>query len=284
MKYIPKEDLPLLQVLKLMHPDSSNATLKSWCKEERIFVDGVAIKIPNTVIKKGQEVVVGLKKKFLPLGIKILYDDSSLCVVQKPAGLLSVSTDFEDKYTVHAALKDYFYPKTVHVVHRLDQDTSGLMIFAFTEKAYDYFKNLFYYHEVKRRYCAIVEGHPDSSEGTWLSYLYEDKYYVVHSTQDETLGKRAITHYKVLGTSKKLSWLDIELETGRKNQIRVQAQEAGLPIVGDKKYGALTHTKRVYLHAYALSFKHPDSGKELNFSIPVPDSFFKLVKPLGMDE
>lgn len=282
MKYISKQELPLLQILKLMYPDSSNATLKSWCKEERIFVDGNAIKLPNSIVKIGQLVEVGLKKKFLPLGIKILYDDASLCVIQKPAGLLSVSTDFEDRYTVHASLKDYFYPKMVHVVHRLDQDTSGLMIYAFTEKAYDYFKDLFYRHEVQRRYCAIVEGHPESSEGTWISYLYEDQYYVVHSTQDETMGKRAVTHYKVLGTSKNLSWLDIELETGRKNQIRVQAQAEGLPIVGDKKYGASTHTKRVYLHAYGLSFIHPDTGKEMNFSIPIPDSFYKLVKPLVM--
>ncbi|MEC7840264.1 MAG: RluA family pseudouridine synthase [Chlamydiota bacterium] len=281
MKYIVTEELPLLEILQKMYPDSSTTSLRSWVKEDRVTVDGGSIKNVKTLIKINQEVAVNPKKKFLPYGVQVIYDDSSVIVIQKPAGLLSVSTDLEKEFTAHSSLKQYYHPRTIHVVHRLDQDTSGLMIFALNEKAYNHFKKQFETHEISRRYCAIAEGHLSESAGTWSSYLYEDSNYIVHSTKDKTLGKLATTHYRVLGTSKQNSWLDIKLETGRKNQIRVHTREAGHPLVGDKKYGATMHTKRLYLHAYALTFEHPDTKKIMTFKAPIPDSFYKLVNPQG---
>ncbi len=279
MKFTTTQDLPLLEILQQMYPDSSKTTLRSLIKEERVTVGTSIIKDARTIVKENQEVIVGSKKKFLPYGVKVLFDDASVVVIQKPAGLLSVATELEKEFTAHNSLKQYYRNRTVHVVHRLDQDTSGLMIFALNEKAYTHFKKLFETHDIQRRYCAIAEGHFDSCEGTWDSYLFDDNNYMVRPTTNKELGKRAITHYHVLGTSKRNSWLDITLETGRKNQIRAQAKDVGHPLVGDKKYGATTITKRLYLHAYQLKFEHPDTNKVMTFSAPIPDSFYKLVKP-----
>ena len=282
MKYVTKKEQNILEALEEMFPDSSKSTLRSWIKEERIVLDGIIVKNSKLLLRKNQEINVEAKKKFLPYGIKVLYDDSHVAVIQKPAGLLSVSTDFETEFTVHAALKKYYYPKIPQVVHRLDQETSGLMIFALSEKAYKYFKTKFEKHEVEREYTAIVEGHFKDPEGVWSSYLYEDSNYVVHSTLNKEIGKLATTHYKVLGASKFHTWLDIKLETGRKNQIRAHARDAGHPIVGDKKYGATFQTKRLYLHAHQLTFEHPETGKMMVFKAPIPESFFSLV-PLSRD-
>jgi len=281
MRYIVKEEQPLLDVLQKMYPDSSKTTLRSWVKEDRVTVDGCIIKNVQTPIKINQEITVESKKKFLPYGVKTLYDDSSVIVIYKPAGLLSVATETEKEFTAHSSVKQYYRDRTIYVVHRLDQDTSGLMIFALNEKAYEYFKEKFETHDINRRYCAIAEGIFEEKEGTWSSYLQEDGNYVVHATQNPALGKLATTHFKVLGNSKYNSWLDITLETGRKNQIRVQAQERGHSLVGDKKYGATMLTKRLYLHAYELSFEHPDTKKMMTFKAPVPESFYKLVSPQG---
>ncbi len=279
MKYISKKESTLLEVLGEMFPDSSKSTLRAGLKEERVSVNGVTEKNSRAVVPEGAEVSLGHRKKFLPYGIKVIYDDDSLVVIQKPAGLLSVSTDFESEFTAFSALKKYYAHKNVQVVHRLDRDTSGLMIFALNKKAYDFFKIKFELHDVERQYCAIVEGIPVSEKGTWESYLYEDGNYVVHSTHNTELGKQAVTHYQVLGSTKYFAWMDFRLETGRKNQIRAQARDSGHPLVGDEKYGAKTKTKRLYLHAYRLTFEHPETKKRMIFSAPIPESFYKLVKP-----
>lgn len=281
MKYTTPQTISLLDALVSMYPTSSKTTLRSWVKEGRVLVDSLPIFVSTEMLAQGQSVEVSSKKKYLPSGLSILYEDRDIVVVDKPSGLLSVASNFEKELTVHALLKDYYYPRRVQVVHRLDQDTSGVLVFALNDYAYDGLKKTFERHEIDRVYTAIVEGIFESSSGTWKSMLFEDNQYKVHpTTEDDSEGREAITHYKVLSRSKRYSWLELKLETGRKNQIRVHCQAAGHPVVGDKKYGARSNPiRRLCLHAQLLAFEHPVSKKKLRFESPIPSIFFKLLNP-----
>lgn len=277
MRLICKQQLTLIDCLAQMAPDSSKTTLRSWLKDGRVAVDGQTIKNGSTLIQAGQEVTVGAKTRTVS-NLKIYYEDKHCIVIEKPSGLLSVAAAFETDKTVHSLLKDHFRPNKVFVVHRLDQDTSGIMLFALSEQAYDLFKKDFETHDIERVYIGIVEGQVFPAVGTWRSYLYEDSNYVVHSTQNSTEGRLAVTHYEAIAMNKKRTLLRITLETGRKNQIRVHCQEARFPIVGDKKYGAQTNPiKRICLHAHVLGFHHPITKKWMRFESQVPDEMLQLV-------
>lgn len=278
MKYIANATMPLLEVLVLISPQSSKNTLKSWIKEGRVHIDGEQAKNSSILLSKGQTVTVGHKKKVLQSGIPIIFEDDDLVIIDKPSGLLSVSTAFEKGETAHAILKKHYHPRKVFVIHRLDQDTSGVMVFALNQTTFEKLKELFATHEIERSYTAIVEGQVAKESGTWQSYLVEDKQYVVHETDDEDEGQCAISHYKTIGRSKLYSCLQVTLETGRKNQIRVHCESAGHPVVGDKKYGAHSNPiKRLALHAHLLAFKHPSTKKKLRFESEVPKDFYRLV-------
>lgn len=278
MKYTVTEDLPLLEALTRISPQSSKNTLRSWIKEGRVQVDEMTPPNTSVLVLKGQTVTVGQRKKIVRPGIPILYEDEDLVIVFKPSGLLSVSTTFEKGETMHALLKEHYRPRKVFVVHRLDQDTSGVMVFALNQKTSDKLKELFEVHAIERAYTAVVEGQLNSSSGTWQSFQYEDSQYHVHETLDETLGKLAITHYQTVASTKRYSWLLLRLETGRKNQIRVHCESAGYPVVGDRKYGAQSNPiKRLCLHAHLLAFQHPFSKKSLRFEVPVPEEFYRLM-------
>lgn len=278
MKYIATSDLLLLEALAQVSPQSSKNTLRSWIKEGRVQVDQMTIKNASFKVLEGQCVTVGQRKKTIRSDLPILYEDHDLVVLHKPSGLLTVATAFEKGETLHALLKNYYRPRQVFVVHRLDQDTSGVIVFALNQETCDRLKALFEVHNIERAYTAIVEGQLLSQAGTWQSYQYEDSQYVVHETQDAHLGRLAITHYQTLASSKRYSWLQLRLETGRKNQIRVHCQSAGHPVVGDKKYGAQTSPlHRLCLHAHLLAFQHPISKKYLRFEAPVPEEFYRLM-------
>jgi 23S rRNA pseudouridine1911/1915/1917 synthase len=278
MKYIAPSDLPILDVLAQLSPQSSKNTLRSWIKEGRVQVNDVAVKNPSLMVLEGQQVTVGQRKKIIRPGIPLLYEDQDLVIIDKPTGLLSVATAFEKGETIHALLKAHYHPRKVFVVHRLDQDTSGVMVFALNQEACDRLKDLFEVHNIERAYTAIVEGHVTIPHGTWESYQYEDSQYVVHETEDETRGRLAITHFQTIASSRRYTWLELKLETGRKNQIRVHCQSAGYPVVGDKKYGAQSNPlKRLCLHAHLLAFQHPFTKKKLRFESPVPEGFYRLV-------
>lgn len=280
MQFVVAENSLLIEVLAQAETGSSMNTIRSWLKQGRVSVEGQVVKIGKTAVKKGQTIAVGARQRYLDDEVRILYEDRHLIVIDKPEGLLSVSTAFESSNTVHAILKNKYRPKKVFVVHRLDQDTSGTMVFALSQEAFDGVKKAFEKHDIERRYVAIVEGHLDEKKGTWRSYLYEDANYYVHATSDTRKGVLAITHYEVRGTSKKHSLLDITLETGKKNQIRVHSQKAGHPVIGDKKYGATSNPmKRLGLHAYCLSFTHPITKKPMHFESKVPESFSRIVRP-----
>lgn len=267
----------LLEALMQLSPNSSKTTLRSWLKEGRVTVAGQVKKLATMMVHAGQEVALGVRPKFVKEGkLRIHYEDQHLIVIEKPAGLLSVATHFEKEDTAHALLKEK-YSRPVYVVHRLDQDTSGVMLFALSERARDQLKLLFEKHDIERAYTAIVEGHLETHSGTWQSYLREDDLYVVRSTTDTEDSKLAITHFKVISTSKHYTALQLTLETGRKNQIRVHCQDAGHSVVGDKKYGAASDSiHRLCLHAHLLAFLHPITKQKMRFESPVPQAFQKL--------
>ncbi|CCB89051.1 ribosomal large subunit pseudouridine synthase D [Simkania negevensis Z] len=269
MQLKAKKSASLLEVLEELFPDSSKTTLRSWIKNGRFIRDGQLLRSPQIVISKGTELSFESKVKHSSFGIKILYEDKDIVVVQKPAGLLSVATHFEEKETVHAALKSRGVAKRVLPVHRLDRETSGVMVFAYTERAKEGLKKQFHLHTMGRQYLAVLEGSIEEKKGMWKSMLKEDANYFVSSHPE---GKEAITHYKVVQRKGDYTAVQVTLETGRKNQIRAHASEAGFPVVGDMKYGATKNPLgRLGLHASLLSFIHPVTKKKMEFkSLPPP--------------
>lgn len=277
MEWIVEEEENLLSSMVRKYPESSKATLKKMVAEGRVTVDKTVSTSPLQLLKKGQKVNVGSKKSFLQEDVKLLYSDKDIAVVDKPYGLLTVATDFQSTKTMHAILKRHFTKCRVFPVHRLDQDTSGLLVFALNEAARDFLKEEFEKRNPKRRYLAVVEGLPDPASGVWKSHMREDSNYVVRETESENEGKLAITHYKMVKKGKHFSLLELRLETGRKNQIRVHCQRAGVPVVGDKKYGSTKNPfHRLMLHAFELTLKHPVTGKTMKFESPVPEEFYSI--------
>ncbi len=267
----------LIEVLAGLFPNSSRTSLRSWIKEGRVLVDNAPVVRSDAPVTAGSEVQLADRKRWVGKSksgptLRIIYEDPYLVAVEKPEGMLSVSTQFEKQDTAHALVKAHYHPKKVFVIHRLDQDTSGVMIFALDETCYHRLKTLFEKHAIDRIYYARVSGKPDPASGTWKSYLYEDASYRVHETDDPTRGELAITHYTLLETKGKSSILELKLETGKKNQIRVHCNSHGCPIIGDKKYGG-TGEKRLFLHAQKLAFVHPMTQKQMTFISPVPESF-----------
>lgn len=219
----------------------------------------------------------------LPKGLQILYEDDCLVVVDKPAGLLTVKTQTDKTRTVQYILNDYIRKgsfksrKIIFPVHRLDQWTSGVLIFAKSRQVKMALQDQ--WQTVEKKYIAVVHGRLAKKQDTITSYLAENKAFVVYSTTDTKKGKLAKTAYKVIKESADLSLLEITLLTGRKNQIRVHLSDLGHPIVGDRKYGdSKDNYKRLALHAKSISFKHPASGKQMAFETRLPAYFNNLMK------
>ena len=279
MKTIAKQKTFVLELLKELAPDSSNNTLRSWIEKGRVQVAGKVISRSNHLVLGGQEVTVGPRVHFARGDIKILFEDEHLVVLEKPEGLLSVATDFHDEYTAHMILKRRRHPGRVFPVHRLDRETSGVMIFAYTEAARDSLKEQFENRSIEKIYMAIVQGKVLEQKGTWESFLEENGNYFVSSTRSEDRGKLAITYYDVVAQNSRCTCLKLKLQTGRKNQLRVHCSESGFPIIGDKKYGSLSNpVKRLCLHAQSVAFTHPALGKRMHFEVPLPEEFQKLIK------
>ena len=191
--------------------------------------------------------------------INVIYDDNYFIGINKPSGLLSVSTNMKETDTAFNIVKNYYGGK-LYVLHRLDRDTSGILLFCKDEKIKDTMQDNWNAAVLKRGYLAVVNK--ISGNGTIKSYLYEDKNYNVKSTSDPKKGKLAITDYNVLKCSKNYSLVQVFLHTGRKNQIRVHMNLIGTSILGDKKYGG-NKAKRLYLHSNIFEFIHPISGKNV---------------------
>lgn len=211
--------------------------------------------------------------------IKILYEDKYFIIVSKPSKLLTISTDKEKEKTMyHQVLmyeKSEMKKNKIFVVHRLDKDTSGIIIFAKDIRTKNYFQNN--WKDIKRYYMAIVEGKPSKEQGVIKSYLKENYKLITYSTSDKR-GKLAITKYKLIKHDSKNSLLEIEILTGRKNQIRVHMSDNKTPIIGDKKYGAKTNPiNRLGLHAYKIVFKHPITKKNMEIEDKIPSQFNKII-------
>jgi tRNA pseudouridine32 synthase/23S rRNA pseudouridine746 synthase/23S rRNA pseudouridine1911/1915/1917 synthase len=221
-------------------------------------------------------------RKHLPRGLEILYEDSDILVVDKPAGLLTMGSQTNKFRTAYYILTDYVrkgYSKSrnrIFIVHRLDQLTSGVLIFAKSEEAK--LRLQAQWKDTEKKYVAVVHGQFAQKEGVISSYLAENKAFVVYSTTDTAKGKLAHTAYKVLKESRRFSLLEITLLTGRKNQIRVHMADKGHPVAGDCKYGKTRDRyRRLALHAKSISFKHPITGKQMTFETRLPSYFNKLM-------
>lgn len=221
-------------------------------------------------------------KKFQPKGLTILHEDKDILVIDKPSGLLTVGSDRNKSRTAHYLLNDYVRkgnPKSrqrVYVVHRLDQATSGLLVFAKSESAKTFLQDN--WDQTEKHYLAIVHGEMTEKQGIITSYLVENSANNVYSTTDVSTGKLAKTTYNVIKEKKRFSLVDIHLITGRKHQIRVHFAEGGHPVVGDQKYGCEPrNSKRLYLHSKSLSFTHPFNKKKVSFVSAMPEDFIRLM-------
>jgi len=218
--------------------------------------------------------------------IHVVYEDDAVIVVEKPAGLLTMATDTEKSRTVYALLREAANRKRpaekIFIVHRLDREASGLLVFAKTIEAKERLQDQFKDHSAGRKYVVVVEGRVSPEKFTIQSYLAENAAFRVYSTKKKALGKIAITHVRVIHPNPKASLIEVRLETGRKHQIRVHLAERGHPIVGDKIYGSgMNPLRRLALHGAELEFRHPVTGRLMHFEAPVPKSFGGLIRNAG---
>jgi len=215
-------------------------------------------------------------------GLEVVFEDRDLIVVEKPAGLLTMSPHKDQPETVERILTAYLRKGSTrsrlraYVVHRLDRETSGLLVFAKSERVQQQLKNS--WRDTDKRYFAVVHGHLEQKQGTISGYLAEDRDQFVHGTKNAAEGKWAETRYSVVKETPKYTALVATLLTGRKNQIRVHFSEAGHPVAGDLKYGRKdTGAGRMALHAMHLAFDHPYSGRRMVFDSPVPEPILRLI-------
>lgn len=256
-------------------------------------LQGRGIKVESKVITKfdypvspGMKISVSRTKRnndiFKSRYVKIVYEDRYLVVVEKNIGILSMAAG-HSTLNVKTVLDDYFKKSrqkcTAHVVHRLDRDTSGLMIYAKDKQTEMLLEQDWHHIVYDRRYVAVVSGVVEALEGTIANWLKDNKAYITYSSPVDNGGKYAVTHFHVLGQNNDYSLVEYKLETGRKNQIRVHSADMGHPVCGDIKYGNGDDSiGRLCLHAYVLCFYHPITHTPMTFETPIPTSFRKLIK------
>ncbi|MWC29064.1 RluA family pseudouridine synthase [Paenibacillus sp. MMS18-CY102] len=276
----------LLSFLLTALSSTGRNAVKSILARGQVSVNGQATTAYNFPLKPGYTVTVSKEKieEAPPLiGLVILHEDEHIIVVQKDAGLLSISSDKENKETELTAYRQLTAHVRIHnprnrifVVHRLDRDTSGVMMFAKSEAAQQQLQNNWQEAVKERAYIALVDGKVRKPEGTITSWLRESSTLKMYSSFREGDGQHAVTHYKTLQTNQHYSLLEVHLETGRKNQIRVHMEDIGHPIAGDKKYGSRSREiGRLGLHAKILSFLHPATGELMRFESDIPKAFLR---------
>ena len=280
------EATELMKFLIEKFPEKSRTTIKSMLAHKQITVDEMVTTKFDFPLKRGQMVFLNKKKsdeKPRFRGLRLVYEDADLIVIDKGSGLLSIASETEKTKTAYSMLSEYvkkFDPRNlIFIVHRLDRDTSGLMMFAKNKKVQEILQKDWNDSIIDRSYVVVVEGIVEKEEGTIISWMKENKALVMYSSQTPDDGQKAITNYKLLKSGKQFSMLEVKLETGRKNQIRVHMKDLGHPVTGDKKYGAkLNPIGQMGLHARVLSFKHPVTGKTMRFDTPIPGKFLKVFK------
>lgn len=275
----------LLEFLFEKLSDWSKSKVKSALSHQLIRVNGSPVSQFNFELRPGMKVELlrGSNQAMRPNPyVSIHYEDQWLLVINKQPGILSMQSDHHS-FCVKTLLDDYLKRSrqacTAHVVHRLDRETSGLMVFAKSTKVQQMFAN--HWHELvtDRRYLALVSGMMTEEKGTVSSWLKDDKFYFTYSSPTDNGGKYAVTHFRTLQKSERYSLVELQLETGRKNQIRVHLQDIGHPVVGDYKYGVEGDDPigRLGLHAFRLNFTHPITGKPMNFETGYPTTFLEVL-------
>ena len=263
----------------------SKSKVKATLQNRGIRVNGSCVTQFDRQLKAGDKVSVSKSKKngqFRSRYVKIVYEDRFLVVVEKNIGILSMAAGHAS-LNVKSILDDYFYKTrqkcTAHVVHRLDRDTSGLMIYAKDMQTEQLFEHDWHNIVYDRRYVGVVSGEMEQDEGTVANWLKDNKAYVTYSSPVDNGGKYAVTHFHVLDRTVAYSLVEYRLETGRKNQIRVHSADMGHPVCGDVKYGnGDDPLHRLCLHAYVLCFHHPVTHQRMEFETPVPATFRHLFK------
>lgn len=281
VRYTVTEDTELMKFLIHLFPGKSRDNIKSLLKNKLVSLNGLAISQFNLPLTKGQVLLIGKKmpKEEVKIpGLKIVFEDDAIIVIDKPAGLLTMGTSKERSKTAYAYLSTHVKKEDeknrIFIVHRLDRETSGLLVFAKNEQIKFRLQKNWNDTILERTYVALVEGKMEKLEGKVESYLRESKALIVHSSQNQSYGQLAITHYKVIDKRPNSTLVELNLETGRKNQIRVHMQDLKNPIVGDKKYGAKTDTiGRIGLHAKTLAFTHPVTNQVVRFESKIPKVF-----------
>ncbi len=275
----------LLDFLLEAMADRKRTTVKDYLKYNQVMVNGAVSRQWDQPLPAGSVVKVNTSREFQVFRnprLHIVYEDDDIIVVNKGYGLLSVGTDQKSEGTAYWLLRDYVKradPRNkIFIVHRLDQQTSGLMLFAKSIQAKEEMQHNWNNMVLERRYVAVTLGRPDEDEGVIRSYLAENSAHEVYSTNNPKEGKLAVTHYRVLKSRGRYAMLELSLDTGRKNQIRVHLKDIGHPIVGDRRYGSeVSPIHRLALHAQTLRFIHPITRRDMSFTCPLPAGFARLV-------
>jgi 23S rRNA pseudouridine1911/1915/1917 synthase len=282
-----KEETELMPFLLAKMGGMSRTSVKSLLSHRQVMVNGKIVTQYDFPLRTADKITVSSSRgntELLHPKLKILYEDSHLIVVEKREGLLTVSTDKGEETTAFSILKNYVKRSEtrnrIFVVHRLDRETSGVIMFAKNRDIQLALQENWHNAVTQRIYVALVEGRVEKNEDTVITYLTENpKSLKIHSSDTDNGGQQAITHYRTLKSNDNFSLLELQLETGRKNQIRVHLQTLGHPIAGDKKYGS--HTSpigRVGLHARVLAFIHPATNEEIKIESPAPKSFYAIFR------
>lgn len=280
------EESTLMQCLEAKLTDHKRTSIKALMKYNQVALNSMPTSQFDQPVRAGDTLSVNFTRPFVVFShprIKLVYEDNDIIVINKGSGILSVSTDNVKDGTAYSILRDYLKKKDprlmLFVVHRLDRDTSGLMMFAKNVEAKEAMQHNWNNMVLGRRYVAVVEGKVEQEEGVVKSYLAETSQFEVYSTQNPDEGQLAITRFKRLQCNNGYSLMELSLDTGRKNQIRVHMKDLGHPIVGDRKYGAkASPIHRLGLHARTLHFAHPVTKKEMLFETPIPSRFLSLLK------
>lgn len=284
VQYSVGQEMPLLEFLFATVKESKNK-IKLTLKGRGVKVNGKVVTQFDYKLTPGMRVSVSRSKRndtFKSRYVKIVYEDRWLVVVEKNTGILSMAAG-HSSLNVKSVLDDYFQKSRqkcrAHVVHRLDRDTSGLMIYAKDIETEQILEHNWHDIVYDRRYVAVVSGEMEENEGTIANWLKDNKAYVTYSSPTDNGGKYAVTHFYVLDRTTEHSLVEYKLETGRKNQIRVHSADMGHPVCGDVKYGnGDDPIHRLCLHAYVLCFTHPITGERMEFDTPVPAQFRHLFK------
>jgi len=306
--YKVAHEAPLLQYLFEIFPDQSRTGVKNLLSKGQVLVNGEGQTAFDWPLKKGDKLTIlpkgisiaratrsDARDQVIKAGVQILFEDENYIVVDKPSGMLTVATG-KEKNTLYSLLNAYIKVNArmqrkedlisgkapdrstakIWIVHRLDKGTSGALVFAKNERAKDILQSKWKDLVAERKYVAWLEGHLEKERGAIQTWLVENPKSLKMNSFDSEVkdGQLAITHYRVLSTSRHYSQVEFSLETGRKNQIRVHAATLGCPVAGDEKYGAQTDPiKRLALHAHTLVFRNPFSGKMVRCTSPLPESF-----------